>query len=63
MQTRWVVIFLITAILPGAGAAREQDTLAGMQIAQAWCSDCHLIDPRERKSGRNSAPLFYLSPE
>ena len=59
MQTRWVrLIFLITAILPGAGAARAQDTSAGMQIAQAWCSDCHLVDPRERKSGRSSAPTF-----
>ena len=59
MQTRSLsLIFLVTVILPGAGPARAQDTSAGMQIAQAWCSDCHLVDPRERKSGRSSAPTF-----
>jgi mono/diheme cytochrome c family protein len=59
MQTQWARITLfIAAALIAAGAARAQDILTGKGIAQVWCSDCHLIDPQERKSGRNSAPTF-----
>ena len=59
MQTQWARITLfIAAALLAAGAARAQDILTGKGIAQVWYGDCHLVDPRERKSGRNSAPTF-----
>ena|SRR5579864_7832987 len=59
MEMRWArLVLFIVAAFPEAGAARAQDISNGMEIAQAWCSDCHLVDPRERKSGRNSAPTF-----
>ena len=59
MQTSWVriILFIVTPLL-AADAARAQDISTGKGIAQVWCSDCHLVDPRERKSGRNSAPTF-----
>jgi hypothetical protein len=63
MRTQWarIILFISAALLPGS-AARAQDILIGKGIAQLWCSDCHLVDPQERKSGRNSArPRFYLS--
>jgi hypothetical protein len=59
MQTQWAkIIPFIAATLLAAGAARAQDILIGKGIAQLWCSDCHLVDPQERKSGRDSAPTF-----
>ncbi len=59
MQTQWarIALFIATAFL-AAGAARAQDILTGKGLAQVWCSDCHLVDPQERKSGRDSAPTF-----
>ncbi len=59
MQRQWPrIIPFITAALLAAGAARAQDVLIGKGIAQLWCSDCHLVDPQERKSGRDSVPTF-----
>ena len=59
MQTpRAGVILFIAAAFLAAGAARAQDISTGKGIAQVWCGDCHLVDPRERKSGRDSAPTF-----
>ncbi len=59
MQTQRarIALFIATAFL-AVGAARAQDILTGKGLAQVWCSDCHLVDPQERKSGRNSAPTF-----
>ena len=42
-----------------AGAARGQDVQNGRGRAQLWCSDCHLVDPREQKTGRSSAVVCY----
>lgn len=57
--TQWArIILFIAAALLAASAARAQDILNGKGIAQLWCSDCHLVDPQERKSGRNSVPTF-----
>ena len=59
MRTQWArIILFIAAALLAASAARAQDILIGKGIAQLWCSDCHLVDPQERKSGRDSAPTF-----
>jgi mono/diheme cytochrome c family protein len=59
MQTQWArTPFFIAASLLAAGAARGQDIQNGRGIAELWCSDCHLVDPQERKSGRDSAPTF-----
>jgi mono/diheme cytochrome c family protein len=58
MQTKWARIILFIAAILSADAARAQDILIGKGIAEVWCSDCHLVDPQERKSGRNSAPTF-----
>ena len=59
MRTQWArIILFIAAALLAASAALAQDILTGKGIAQLWCSDCHLVDPQERKSGRNSAPTF-----
>jgi mono/diheme cytochrome c family protein len=59
MQTQWArIILFVAAALLAAGAARAQDISTGKGIAQVWCSDCHLVDPQERKSGRNGAPTF-----
>jgi mono/diheme cytochrome c family protein len=58
MQTRWARVILFIAALLATGAARAQDILTGKGIAEVWCSDCHLVDPQQRKSGRNSAPTF-----
>ncbi len=59
MQTGWARIMLaVSAVLCLAGAGRAQDVSAGRATAQAWCSDCHLVDPQERKSGRNNVPTF-----
>ena len=59
IQTRRArIIFFIAAAFLAADAARAQDISRGKEIAQTWCSDCHLVDPQERKSGRNSAPTF-----
>jgi mono/diheme cytochrome c family protein len=52
-----IILFIAAAFL-AAGAARAQDISRGKEIAQIWCSDCHLVDPQERKSGRNSTPTF-----
>ena len=51
-------ILLITATLLAAGAARAQDISNGKEIAQVWCSNCHRIDPKERKTARDTAPAF-----
>jgi mono/diheme cytochrome c family protein len=58
MQTRWASVILFVAALLAIGTARAQDILTGKGIAEVWCSDCHLVDPHQRKSGRNSAPTF-----
>jgi mono/diheme cytochrome c family protein len=59
MRTQWArIVLFIAAALLATGAARAQDILTGKGIAQVWCSDCHLVDPREHKSGRDSAPTF-----
>jgi len=58
-QTGWarIILFLAVASL-AASAAQAQDISRGKGIAQLWCSDCHLVDPQERKSGRNGARTF-----
>jgi mono/diheme cytochrome c family protein len=59
MRTQWArKPFFIAAFLLAAGAACGQDIQNGRGIAQLWCSDCHLVDPQDRKSGRDSAPTF-----
>jgi mono/diheme cytochrome c family protein len=58
MQTRWARVILFVVALLATGTARAQDILTGKGIAEVWCSDCHLVDPQQRKSGRNSAPTF-----
>jgi len=58
MQMQWARTPFFIAFLLAAGAARGQDIQNGRGLAQLWCSDCHLVDPQERKSGRDSAPTF-----
>ena len=43
---------------PSSKRCSRADILNGKGIAQLWCSDCHLVDPQERKSGRNGAHVF-----
>jgi mono/diheme cytochrome c family protein len=58
MQTRSATLLFIAAALLAAGAARAQDIAAGKQIAQGQCSNCHLVDSREPKTGGDTAPTF-----
>ncbi len=49
----WVALALLASV-----AARAQDVDAGAGIARTWCSNCHLVDPRETKSGSDAVPSF-----
>ena|SRR5665213_1224254 len=58
MQTQSARILFVAAALVAAGAARAQDTANGQRIAQVTCSNCHLVDPQNRKAGSEAAPTF-----
>jgi mono/diheme cytochrome c family protein len=59
MRRRWVrIILFFAAAMLAAGTARAQDIAAGKAIAQARCSNCHRVDPRQKATVRATAPTF-----
>jgi len=58
MQLQRTCATLFAVALLATGAARAQDVNAGREIAQRWCSNCHLVDSRQPNSANDVAPSF-----
>lgn len=49
----------LLAVLPFEAAAQPAgDPDAGHQIAQTWCSSCHVIGPEQQRATSTGAPPF-----
>lgn len=53
----WIAIALLTVLLwTTAQAQNAGDPRAGLTLARAWCTGCHIVEPAGR--GGDSAPTF-----
>lgn len=41
-----------------SGPALAQDMLAGKEVAQRWCANCHLVAPGQSTATSDSIPTF-----
>ena len=44
--------------LPRVAAAQSGDPDMGRQLAQTWCSGCHVVTPNASQGSSNGAPPF-----
>lgn len=49
---------ILAAALVAATGAHAHDIANGKAIAQVWCSNCHLVDPRDQRPARDATPTF-----
>ncbi len=49
---------LLAAAIPKVAAQDIGDVRAGHQLAQTWCSSCHVVDPAPQRGVDNGAPTF-----
>ncbi len=54
----FVIAIVLVAAMPQAAAQEIGDVATGRQIAQTWCSSCHVIDPVSPIGSDNGAPAF-----
>ena len=45
-------------LAPVAGAQQEGDPAAGRRLAEAWCSNCHVIGPGASGPALDAVPTF-----
>jgi mono/diheme cytochrome c family protein len=50
-------VILAVALLAASGA-HAHDIANGRAIAQVWCGNCHLVDPRDQRPARDATPTF-----
>ena len=49
---------LLTAAAMTAMAQEAGDAAAGRQLADTWCSNCHMVKPTAERATSNGAPTF-----
>lgn len=59
----WVGIVLLSAIMLGpslrqADSQEKGDSIVGRQLAERWCSSCHVVGPGSEQGSSNGAPTF-----
>src|SRR5690348_16012963 len=59
----WFGIVLLSAIMLGpslcqADSREISDSIAGRQLAERWCSSCHVVGPGSEQGSSNGAPTF-----
>jgi mono/diheme cytochrome c family protein len=53
---RLILAASVLAVAASPGFA--QDMLAGREVAQRWCADCHLVAPGQATASSDSVPTF-----
>jgi mono/diheme cytochrome c family protein len=51
-----MVLFL--GVTPPVSAGESGDSRAGRQLAETWCSNCHVIGPMQERGTSYGAPTF-----
>ena len=51
-----IAIFMLSIVLSAPGAWAAGDAQAGLQLAQRWCTSCHVVDAAGH--GTDAAPPF-----
>jgi mono/diheme cytochrome c family protein len=59
----FVVVTLLGSVAPGPWLLRANsqeigDAAAGKQLAERWCSSCHVVGPASTEGTSNGAPPF-----
>jgi len=62
----WIDLFgivLLSAIMLGVSLRQADsqeigDSIAGRQLAERWCSSCHVVGPGSEQGSSNGAPTF-----
>jgi mono/diheme cytochrome c family protein len=50
---------VIMIVSPQRVVAQDRgDVAAGRQLAETWCSNCHVVGPGQRRGTSNGAPTF-----
>ena len=49
---------ILVAAIPRAASQDIGDVAAGRQLAQTWCSSCHVVDPAPQRGVDNGVPAF-----
>lgn len=52
---RWMILAAATLT---AAPALAQDVVAGKEVAQRWCANCHLVAPGQASATSDSVPTF-----
>jgi mono/diheme cytochrome c family protein len=52
------LILAASVLAATASPALAQDVLAGRELAQRWCADCHLVAPGQATASSDSVPTF-----
>jgi len=55
MAMRWMILAAATLT---AAPALAQDVVAGKEVAQRWCANCHLVAPGQASATSDSVPTF-----
>lgn len=62
-RINWFGIVPLTAIMLGtslcqAGSQEIGDSIAGRQLAERWCSSCHVVGSSSEQGSSNGIPTF-----
>ena len=53
-----VGLLVLVAFSPGVAARGVGDAAAGRQLAEAWCSNCHIVSVGQQRGTSTGAPTF-----
>ena len=52
----WIVLYALAVLGPSAGSAAG-DGARGLEIAERWCAQCHLVSPKQEQTSAD-VPTF-----
>jgi cytochrome c len=53
-----LIAFPLAAVTPDANARQDGDVAARRQLAETWCSSCHVVGPSTVHGTSNGVPTF-----
>jgi len=53
-----ISLLMMAGSIAGVAAQDEGDAVAGRQLAENWCSSCHIVGPGQRRGTSTGAPTF-----
>jgi len=62
-MTHLIVVSLLAGVVLCAASQGAKAQGEGRRLAETWCSDCHVVGPKQRRASSTGAPTFIAIAE